>query len=359
MSSKCAGCKKDTSSNLSCPKCLSLNLPPSYFCSQECFKANYAAHNKIHKIAKQVMEAKAAQSQGHRKTPPDGITCDPNEDIQTRLSLPTWAKGYNFTGSLRPALLSPKREIPASIRRPDYATDPQGIAYSEQRDRATNKAIRIYGPDELDAEYGLRHACKMGREVLDVAGKALRPGVTTDEIDRIVHEACIERDCYPSPLNYYNFPKSVCTSVNEVICHGIPDYREIKDGDIVNIDITTFNRGGFHADLNETFMVGNVDEDGKKLVKTAFDCLASALAMVKPGTLYRDLGTAIHKTAKAQNCSVNRTYCGAYISPSFLILLYPFSHIRSFSYIQDMVLDHYSTRKCIIFPIINIVAISI
>lgn len=124
---------------------------------------------------------------------------------------------------------------------------------SEQKDRATNNSIRVYGPAELDAEDGLRHACAMGREVLDVAGKALRVGVTTDEIDRVVHEACIERDVYPSPLNYYNFPKSVCTSVNEVICHGIPDYREVQDGDIVNIDVTVYTKGGYHGDLNGAY----------------------------------------------------------------------------------------------------------
>ena len=146
------------------------------------------------------------------------------------MSLPGWAQGYDFTGSLRPTLLSPKRRVPAHIRKPDYAEDPAGISYSEQRDKTSHNNIRIYTAEELDGEYGLRHACRMGREVLDVAGKALRPGVTTDEIDRIVHDACIERDCYPSPLNYYQFPKSVCTSVNEVICHGIPDYREIQDG---------------------------------------------------------------------------------------------------------------------------------
>ena len=198
-----------------------------------------------------------------------------------------------------------------------YQDNIQGISMSEQRDRANNNSIRVYGPAELDCENGLRHACAMGREVLDIGSKALRPGVTTDEIDRIVHEASIERDCYPSPLNYYNFPKSVCTSVNEVICHGIPDYREIQDGDIVNLDVTTFNRGGYHGDLNETFCVGNVDEDGKKLIKTAFECLQNALAMVKPGTLYRDLGTKIHKTASAQKCSVVRTYCGHGIGSLF------------------------------------------
>lgn len=311
MTNKCAGCKNEVETKLACPKCMQMSLTPTYFCNQDCFKTNYAAHNKIHKIAKQVMQAKAARASR------DGITCDPNADINSRLSLPTWATEYNFTGNLRPALLSYKREIPTSIRRPDYADDTYGASDSEQRDKANNNAIRVYGPKELDCEDGLRHACAMGREVLDAGGKALRPGVTTDEIDRVVHEACIERDVYPSPLNYYNFPKSVCTSVNEVICHGIPDYREIKDGDIVNIDVTTFNKGGYHGDLNETFLVGNVDEDGKKLIKTAFECLQNALAMVKPGTLYRDLGTKIHKTALAQGCSVNRTYCGHGIGSLF------------------------------------------
>lgn len=155
----------------------------------------------------------------HRKTPPrDGVSCDESQPESVKLSLPDWAKSYSFTGPLRPALYSPRRMVPSNIRKPDYADDMAGVSYSEQRDRATNNAIRVYTEEELDGETGLRHACRMGREVLDIAGKALRPGVTTDEIDRIVHEACIERDCYPSPLNYYNFPKSVCTSINEGAC---------------------------------------------------------------------------------------------------------------------------------------------
>lgn len=105
--------------------------------------------------------------------------------------------------------------------------------------------------------------------------------------------------------------------MNEVICHGIPDYREIQDGDIVNIDVTTFNRGGYHGDLNETFLVGNADEDAKRLVETSFNCLAAAVDMVKPGTLYRDLGTAIHKTASKKKCSIVRTYCGHGIGSLF------------------------------------------
>lgn len=144
---------------------------------------------------------------------------DSAEDVKQ--SLPEWAKGFSFSGPLRPVLYSPKRIVPPSIRRPDYANDPAGVSMSEQRDKTSHNNIRIYTEKELagkEGEPGLRHACQMGREVLDIAGKALRPGVTTDEIDRIVHEASVERDCYPSPLNYYNFPKSVCTSVNEVIC---------------------------------------------------------------------------------------------------------------------------------------------
>lgn len=248
---------------------------------------------------------------GHRKTPPDGIVCPLDSPREVKTSLPTWAKSYNFTGDLRPSLLSPRRLVTNSrVLKPDYATHPGGVSDSEQRDRASNNNIRVYGPDELEGECNLRYACAMGREVLDEGGKALRVGVTTDEIDRVIHEACMERDCYPSPLNYYNFPKSVCTSVNEIICHGIPDYREVQDGDIVNIDVTTFSRGGYHGDLNETFCVGNVDADGRRVVQTAFECLQSALAMVKPGTLYRDLGSTIHRVAAANKCSVVRTYCG-------------------------------------------------
>ena len=104
----------------------------------------------------------------------------------------------------------------------------------------------------------------MGREVLDVAGRAVWVDVTTDEIDRIVHEACLERDCYPSPLNDYKCPKSVCTSVNEVVCHGIPDSRDLQDGDIVNLDIATHVRAGYHGDLNDTFSRGTRRRRGSK-----------------------------------------------------------------------------------------------
>ena len=133
----------------------------------------------------------------------NGISCSLEAPAEVKLRQPDWARNFHFRGRLRPTLLSPQRIIPRTIRRPDYADHIQGVSESEQRDKNNHNNIRVYTSEELDGEYGLRHACKMGREVLDCAGKALRVGVTTDEIDRVVHEACIERDCYPSPLNYY------------------------------------------------------------------------------------------------------------------------------------------------------------
>jgi len=149
----------------------------------------------------------------------------------------------------------------------------------------------------------------MAREVLDIAAAHVKPGTTTDEIDSIVHQAIIERGGYPSPLNYRDFPKSVCTSVNEVICHGIPDQRKLEDGDIVNLDVTAYY-DGYHGDLNETYPVGNVDADSTRLMRTARECLDAAIALCKPGALFRDLGRTIEPIAKKNNCAVVRTYCG-------------------------------------------------
>lgn len=324
---KCStpGCTNAIQQILACPKCIQLGLPPTYFCGQQCYTSNYAIHKKVHTTQKKSAPIIPAEPrQIHRKTAPsDGVSCREDSDVAMKLSLPDWAKYFHFSGDLRPTLYSPRRSVPNHIRKPDYADHPSGISQIEQNDKRNHhNNIRVYTAKELDGTdcngYGLRHACRMGREVLDVAGKALRVGVSTDEIDRVVHDACIERNVYPSPLNYYNFPKSVCTSVNEVICHGIPDYRELQDGDICNIDVSVYNAGGYHGDLNETYFVGkNVDADSQRLVQTSFECLAAALDMVKPGALYRDLGTVIEKHAKLQKCSVVRSYCGHGIGTLF------------------------------------------
>jgi len=171
----------------------------------------------------------------------------------------------------------------------------------------------VKSPKQIEA---LREVCRFGREVLDIAGKAVRVGITTEEIDIIVHQAILERNCYPSPLNYYHFPKSCCTSVNEIICHGIPDSRPLEDGDIVNIDITTYFNG-HHGDLNETFLVGNVDPDSVRLINTTRECLEKAIEIVKPGTLYREVGNVISKHAHSQGFSVVRSYCGHGIGELF------------------------------------------
>jgi len=153
----------------------------------------------------------------------------------------------------------------------------------------------------------MRVVCKLGREVLDIAAAAIRPGITTDELDEIVHNATIERNAYPSPLNYRTFPKSVCVSINEAICHGIPDRRKLREGDIINIDVGLYY-DGFHADLNETYAVGEIDDESKKLIRTTRECLDEAIKICKPGALFRDIGKVIEPIAKKAGFSVVRDY---------------------------------------------------
>lgn len=155
----------------------------------------------------------------------------------------------------------------------------------------------------------MRKVCTIGREVLDACARVIAPGVTCTEIDRVCHETTIANNAYPSPLNYIGFPKSCCTSVNEVICHGIPDDRPLEEGDIVNVDISVYHNG-YHSDLNETFLVGKVSKATYHLVKTTHECLFKAIEQCKPGTRYRDLGNVITKHAHSQGLSVVRTYCG-------------------------------------------------
>ncbi|CAM9890993.1 unnamed protein product [Ascophyllum nodosum] len=302
------GCGKN--GDMACPTCIKLALPPSRYCSQACFKADWPRHKGIHKAAK---EKNAAAGVASSSCGSSSATARSSPAIQTRREF----NGYSFSGDLRPAALSATRRVPPHIRRPDYADHIQGRSMVEEGSKrgGGKSAIPLYNAAQIE---GIRHACKVGREVLDVAGKAVRAGVTTDEIDRVTHEACVERDAYPSPLNYYNFPKSVCTSVNESICHGIPDMRELREGDIVNIDVSTYV-GGFHGDLNETFLVGRVDEEGTGLVETAFRCLATAVEMVQPGAMYRDLGGRIGKAARERGecCQVVKTYCGHGIGELF------------------------------------------
>jgi methionyl aminopeptidase len=141
-------------------------------------------------------------------------------------------------------------------------------------------------------------------------------GVKADEIDVVVHETIVEEGAYPSPLNYYNFPKSVCTSVNEVICHGIPDMRPLENGDILNVDVSVY-KDGYNGDLNETFLIGECDKESKHLVKNAYLSLYKAVEVCKPGTMYRDIGNQIANHVEPEGLSVVRTYCGHGIGTLF------------------------------------------
>jgi len=227
------------------------------------------------------------------------LECKPEDAMK----LPRNFIGHSFTGKLRPAFVAPRFKAPPGVDPPDYATHPQGVSLCE---KPRPKEIPVVEGEEL---LTMREACRLGREILDIASRAVKVGVTGDYIDRLVYAACCERNCYPSPLGYYLFPKSVCTSVNEVICHGIPDCRPLQEGDIVNLDVSIYYKG-FHSDLNETFFVGNCDEDQHRVVRAAYEALLDASKMIRPGTLYRDLGAVIQASAAKQGCSVVASYTG-------------------------------------------------
>jgi len=161
---------------------------------------------------------------------------------------------------------------------------------------------------ETDVQY-LKRAGRLVVDTLDLVESAIRPGLTTDEINSIVHDYTIKNNAIPAPLNYKGFPKSVCTSVNDVICHGIPGKRVLCDGDIINVDVTSI-LDGYYADANRTFFVGTPGEDAKKIVNVARQSLVEAIAMVKPGNRIGDIGWAIQKYAEDQGCSVVREFVG-------------------------------------------------
>ena len=205
---------------------------------------------------------------------------------------------------VRPGRRSPTRTVPDGIPRPDYAATGEPAPWAEPLVRPPEVVERM------------RRACRAAAEVLAVVGAAVRPGITTDQLDALAHEECIARGGYPSPLNYHGFPKSLCTSVNEVICHGIPDDRALVDGDIVNLDVTIY-LDGVHGDTNATFLVGEVDEESRRLVDVTRECMLAGIAAVRPGRPISDLGAAIEARAHADGYGVVRAFVGHGVGRQF------------------------------------------
>ena len=156
---------------------------------------------------------------------------------------------------------------------------------------------------------GIRRAGKLAIETLDLVEANIKPGMATEEINILVHEFTLKNNAHPAPLNYRGFPKSVCVSVNEVICHGIPGKRRLREGDIVNVDVTPV-LNGYYADTNKTFFVGQPGPDAQKIVQTAKICLKKGISMVKPGNTLGDIGWAIQNYAEGCDCSVVREFVG-------------------------------------------------
>ncbi|KAI1884843.1 hypothetical protein AGOR_G00214010 [Albula goreensis] len=216
-----------------------------------------------------------------------------------------WRKWQKTHSVVRPATVQPAYSVPKHIKRPDYVTTGVVPAWGDY--------IEIKDEDQIQ---GLRRACQLARHILLLAGKSLKVGMTTEEIDFIVHQETIRHNAYPSPLNYGGFPKSVCTSVNNVVCHGIPDSRPLQEGDIINIDVTVYLEG-FHGDTSETFLMGEVDEHGRRLVEAAQRCRDEAIAACRPGAPLCVIGNTISQIADSYGLQVCPYFIGHGIGSYF------------------------------------------
>ena len=209
-----------------------------------------------------------------------------------------------LASSVSPGIVAPERRVPSAIDHPEYVGQAAPLPYGgpSVRDAATIEAMRVAG--------------RIAAQALDAVEAAIAPGVTTDELDRVGHEFLIDHGAYPSTLGYRGYPKSLCSSVNEVICHGIPDDRPLADGDIVNIDITAYI-GGVHGDTNKTYLVGDVDEESRLLVERTRESLRRAINAVRPGRQLNVIGRVIEAYARRFGYGVVRDFTGHGVGPAF------------------------------------------
>jgi methionyl aminopeptidase len=205
---------------------------------------------------------------------------------------------------LQPGKLTPRRPVPASIARPEYVDKPNPA-------RDTSDGVRT--PEVIEA---MRIAGRLAAQALREGGKAVQPGATTDEVDAVVHEFLCDHGAYPSTLGYRAFPKSCCTSLNEVICHGIPDSTVIQEGDICNIDVTAFIHG-VHGDTNATFLAGEVSEEARLLVERTHEATMRSIKAVRPGRQLNVIGRVIESYAKRFGYGVVRDFTGHGVGPYF------------------------------------------
>jgi methionyl aminopeptidase len=201
--------------------------------------------------------------------------------------------------------LSPPRSVPDNIVLPEYAKTgmPGG--------RGTS--CRKENEDEISR---MRRAGRVARKVLDSVLEAVKPGITTDALDEIAHRVAVSHGAYPSPLNYMGFPKSICTSVNEVVVHGIPDSRKLQRGDIVNCDVTVYI-DGMHGDCSETVLVGEVSREARALVQFTWECLMLGIDVVRPGQRINEIGRVIEDHASKHGYSIVRQFTGHGIGGTF------------------------------------------
>jgi len=207
-------------------------------------------------------------------------------------------------GHLMPGHISPARAVPAGIRRPEY------VGNAEPRPDTHGD---VYTPAEVEL---IRESGRIAAGAVDAVGAAIRPGITTDELDAIAHAYLIEHEAYPSTLGYRGFPKSSCTSLNEVICHGIPDDTSLVEGDILNIDITAY-QNGMHGDLNATFAVGEASRDAALLIERTREALNRGIKAVAPGRPINAIGRAIESYARRFGYGVVRDFTGHGVGASF------------------------------------------
>ncbi|GAB7050694.1 type I methionyl aminopeptidase [Catenuloplanes indicus] len=210
---------------------------------------------------------------------------------------------------LTPGTVTPRRQVPSQIPRPEYV--------GKDRPRQWTGS-HVQTPETIEK---MRVAGRLAAQATQLAGEHCKPGVTTDEIDRVVHEFLLDHGAYPSTLGYKGFPKSCCTSLNEVICHGIPDSTVLEDGDIINVDVTAFI-GGVHGDTDATFCVGDVSEEARLLVERTHEAMMRGIKAVAPGRQINAIGRVIESYAKRFGYGVVRDFTGHGIGETFHSGLY-------------------------------------